>query len=334
LSDTAVRVLLSETGARRSGPALVAVHQGIELVTIAPDGSISLADGSVLPREATGIEVAWATSDLYDDNTVMRPFFGLVRRLDTLRWFQSSAAGFDTPVLTELIRRGILFTKSDVHSVPIAEFVLRAVLDHFQRPDRWTSAQAERSWTRHEFEEIFGTTWVVVGLGSIGIEVAQRARAFGVHVIGVRRRPAGTEPVDELVPPDDLIGVLARADVVVLCAPANASTQHLVDRPFLAAMKHGALLVNIGRGSVVDEAALLDALETGPIGAAVLDVFETEPLPLESPLWDHPRVVVTPHTSALAGARYKRQEELFSDNLGRFLRGEPMRGVVTAADLD
>jgi phosphoglycerate dehydrogenase-like enzyme len=293
-----------------------------------------LADGSVVTREDTGIDVAWATSDLYEDGGALRPFFGLVRRLDTLRWFQSAAAGFDAPVLVELIGRGILFTKSDVHSVPIAEFVLRAVLDHYQRPDRWASAQAERRWTRHEFDEVFGTTWVVVGLGSIGTEVALRAKALGVHTVGVRRHPTGDEPVDRLVQPDELTGVLSGADVVVLCAPANATTQHLVDGGFLAAMKQGALLVNIGRGSLVDEAALAEALDRGSIGGAILDVFETEPLPAESPLWAHPKVVVTPHNSAIARARFWREEALFSDNLGRFLRGEPLRGVVTKADLD
>jgi phosphoglycerate dehydrogenase-like enzyme len=333
LSAEPVRVLLTEPALRASGPAL-RVHDGIEIVTMLGDGSLALVDGTTLARDNTGIEVAWATSDLFDDGSVIRPFYGLVRRLDSLRWFQSSAAGFDTPVLMELIRRGILFTKSDVHSGPIAEYVLRAVLDHYQRPDLWASAQADRSWTRHEFEEIYGSTWIVVGLGSIGIEVARRAAAFGVRVVGVRRHPTGNEPVDELVAPEDLVGLLPAADVVVLCAPANASTVHLVDDGFLSAMKAGAVLVNIGRGALVDEAALVRALGKGSIGAAILDVFETEPLPADSPLWANPKVTISPHNSALAGARFKRQEDLFSENLARFLRGESLRGVVTEADLD
>jgi len=329
-----MRLLLTEPAVRASGEALLAAHTGIELVALRPDGAVVLSDGTELDREDTGVEVAWATSDLYEEGGQLRAFFGLVRRLGTLRWFQSQAAGFDAPIFAELIRKGVLFTKSDAHSVPIAEFVLRAVLDHHQRPERWAAAQAARRWERHEFDEVSGSTWMVVGLGSIGAEVARRCRALGARVIGVRRRRAGDEPVDELVTPDRLVGVLGEVDVVVLCAPANASTKHLVDAAFLAAMRSGSLLVNIGRGSVVDEAALLEALDRGPLGGAVLDVFETEPLPEDSPLWAHPKVVITPHNSALATARYRRQLELFSENLGRYRRGEPLRGVVTEADLD
>jgi len=327
--------LVTEPSARAFGPSIVSSHEGVELVAMQADGTLQLPDGSSVDREGSGIEVVWATSDLYDDDRdVLRPFFGLVRRLDTLRWFQSAAAGFDAPIFAELIRRGILFTKSDVHSVPIAEYVLRAVLDHCQGPERWAAAQAKRQWVRLEFDEVFGSTWVVVGMGSIGSAVAIRARAFGAYVVGVRRRPATDEPVDEMVTPEALPAVLSRADVVVLCAPANASTEHLVDAAFLGAMKERALLVNIGRGSVVDEEALVAALNGGQIAAAVLDVFQTEPLPPESPLWGHPRVSVTPHTSAISSARFARQAELFNDNLSRFLRGQPLKNQVSEADLD
>ena len=153
-------------------------------------------------------------------------------------------------------------------------------------------------------------------------------------MVGARRHLRGDEPVAEVVTPDRLAEVLPRAEVVVLCAPANASTRHLVDEAFLENMKPGALLVNIGRGSVVDEAALLRALDNGPLGAAILDVFETEPLPTASPLWAHPKVAVTPHNSAIASALSRRQEDLFVENLSRFVGGEPLRGVVTVDDLD
>ncbi|MGH8994582.1 MAG: D-2-hydroxyacid dehydrogenase [Acidimicrobiales bacterium] len=329
-----MRILLTESAARSYGERLAAVHHDAELVTIGPEGVLALADGTTLERDGTGAEVAWATSDLYDGgSSVIRPFFGLVRRLDGLRWFQSSAAGFEHPVFAELIRRGVLFTKSDVHAIPIAEYVLRAVLDHLQQPERWADAQRRRRWAPHEFAEVASSTWVVVGFGSIGARVADLARALGATVIGVRRHP---EPVDgvEMVTPDGLASVLRRADVVVLCAPANASTRHLVDPSFLAAMKPGSLLVNIGRGSIVDEAALVAALDSGPIGAAVLDVFETEPLPRSSPLWHHPQVTVSPHSSGSSIARADRQADLFSENLGRFVSGERLRNLVTESDLD
>ena len=329
-----MRILLSEPAANVSGERILAVDPSLELVVLRLDRSFTLGDGPVLDRGDTGVEVAWATADLDEASDVRRPFFGLLRRLTGLRWFQSQAAGVDVPVFAELIRRGVLFTKSDAHSVPIAEFVLRAVLDHFQRPELWRSAQAERRWERHEFEEAAGTTWVVVGLGSIGTEVARLTTALGASVVGVRRHPRGDEPVSEVVTPERLAEVLPRAEVVVLSAPANASSRHLVDDAFLRNLRPGALLVNVGRGSLVDESALLRALDDGTLGAAALDVFEDEPLPGDSPLWAHPKVAVTPHNSAIATARFRRQEDLFVDNLARFVKGEPLRGVVTEADLD
>ncbi len=329
-----MRVLLTVGAARAFGPRLLAEHPGIELLAMGPEGVLHLDDGTSVAREATGAEVAWATTDLYrEDRAVVRPFFGLVRRCETLAWFQSAAAGFDAPIFAELIKKGVLFTKSDVHTIPIAEYVLRAALDHCQRATAWSAAQAERRWETHEFSEVFGSTWVVVGLGPIGAAVATRARALGAHVIGVRRSVAAGGPVDELVTPAELPAVLPRADVVALCAPANRSTEHLVDEGFLAAMQPGALLVNIGRGSVVDEQALVAALDAGELGAAALDVFETEPLPKDSPLWAHPKVTVTPHDSANSARRVLRQFELFSENLARYARGEPLRNVVTEADL-
>jgi phosphoglycerate dehydrogenase-like enzyme len=212
---------------------------------------------------------------------------------------------------------------------PIAEYVLRAVLDHFQRAGEWRAAVARKAWETHEVREVAGTTWLVVGLGAIGSAVAERARAFGATVLGVRRTPRGDEPVDELVSLD----ALGRADVVVLAAPATAETVGMVDAGFLASMRPRSVLVNVARGSLVDEVALLAALDRGIPEAALLDVTATEPLPPESPLWTHPRVVLTPHSSALGDGRHARAADLFVENLHRFVDGRPLRGVVTAEEL-
>ncbi len=166
---------------------------------------------------------------------------------------------------------------------------MRAALDHFQAPERWAAAQAAGRWERHEFAEIAGSRWVVVGLGSIGREVARLA--LGVRGPSRGRAQASRPPRDPGVRGDARRRsptCLRDADVVALCAPSNASTRHLVDASFLGAMQQSALLINIGRGSVVDEEALLAALDAGSIAAAALDVFETEPLPADSPLWDAP----------------------------------------------
>jgi phosphoglycerate dehydrogenase-like enzyme len=150
----------------------------------------------------------------------------------------------------------------------------------------------------------------------------------------VRRSPDGTEPVAEVITSDAIASVLGRADVVVLSAPANASTQHLVDAAFLAALPARAFLVNVGRGVLVDEEALAAALEAGALSGAALDVFETEPLPADHQWWDDPRVVVTPHNSAGGLGRHARGADLFSTNLARYRRGEPLLRLVTEADLE
>ena len=329
-----MRLLLTEVAADAFGERIVAAHGQVELVVMAPEGTLHLTDGSVLDREHSGIEVAWATQDLYDEGSAIRPFFGLVRRLDTLRWFQSQAAGFDRPVFHELIRRDLFFTTSPANSVSIAEYVIRAVLDQLQQPARWIQAQTERSWVRRDFDEVAGTTWLIIGFGSIGIEVARRANAFGAHIVGVRRHPSGDEPADEMIKTEDLGQVVGRADVVVLCAPDNASTRHLIDARLLDAMKATAVIVSVGRGTIIDEDALSDALAQGSIAAAVLDVFETEPLPDDHRFWSDPKVTITPHNSAGGRGGSERAAEFFLDNLSRYLAAEPLQRLVTPADLD
>jgi phosphoglycerate dehydrogenase-like enzyme len=180
---------------------------------------------------------------------------------------------------------------------------------------------------------VWRTNWLIVGLGAIGGEIARRAKAFDAYVVGVRRRPTGGEAVDELIQPRDVIDALPRADVVVLAAPANDETTRLVNARFLAAMKPGSILVNVARGELVDEAALLAALDTGVPDVAVLDVFATEPLPAESPFWTHPRVVMTPHSSGGGTGRLERAVDVFADNLVRWQRGVDLRHEFTLADL-
>lgn len=301
----------------------------LEALVMERDGTLRRASGDPVAREAAAPEIAWGTSDLFQEGAPLRAFFGLIRRCPSLRWFQSPAAGFDHPVFTELASRGVRVTNAHVNGIPIAEFVMRAVLDHFQRAELWRQGQAEHRWSTHDFREVSGTTWLVVGLGSIGGGIARRARPFGVTVIGCRRHPSPDDPADEVVRPEALPMVVGQADVVVLCAPATAETTGLVDAPFLRAMKPGSVIVNVARGSLVDEAALLDALDRGVPEAAILDVFATEPLPIDHPFWTHPAVVATPHNAAGGTGRHRRQAELFSENLGRFLAGRDLLNDVT-----
>lgn len=327
-----MRVLLTSVAHGRWWPDVG--RPGLEPLLLGPGGDLSLPDGSPVERDTAGPEVAWGTSDLFAEGAPLRPFFGLLRRSDTLRWFQSPAAGYDGPVFAELARRGVRISNAHVNGIPIAEYVLRSVLDHFQGAGEWRAAAGAGEWRAHDFREVYGTTWLVVGLGSIGGAVAVRARAFGARVVGCRRRPGPDDPTDLTVTPDGLDAVVPEADVVVLAAPATAATAGLVDARFLAAMKPGSLLVNVARGSLVDEDALLEALGRGAPEAAVLDVFATEPLPPEHPFWDHPAVTVTPHNAAGGTGRHRRQAELFGQNLDRYLAGRPLLNDVTALVLE
>jgi phosphoglycerate dehydrogenase-like enzyme len=273
-------------------------------------------------------EVGWLSVDV-----LRKPdteFIDALLASDALRWAQSAGAGYDTWHFQELLRRGVRLSTAHVNNVPIAEFVMREVMDRFQRADRWRSGAAEHHWEHHEWREVAGSTWLVIGVGAIGSAVAARARGFDCTVIGVRRSPDGSEPVDEMLAPDEVTAALPRADVVVLTLPATDQTRHLVNDDFLAAMRPDAVLVNVARGSIVDEAALLRALDAGRPDFAVLDVVSEEPLPPEHPLWSHPRVVVTPHSSSGGHGRFARGADLFAENLRRYRAGEPLLHEVAA----
>lgn len=324
-----MQVLMLERSFERVGTRLRELAAGLEPLLMAKDGSLRLAGQPIDAREAQPV-MAWANSDLYGGGPV-REFMVLCLKSESLRFVQSSAAGFDHPVFGMLVDKGVMLANSDAAAIAIAEFVVSGVLDHFQPNPLRRRLQAERRWQRTPFREVFGTSWLVVGLGSIGRQVALRARAFGANVIGVRRSPRGDEPVDRMLAPDGVAAVLPEVDVVALCAPANADTRHLVDAAFLVRMRARSVLVNIGRGSLVDEAALLASLERGVPEVAILDVFETEPLPAESPLWSHPRVRVSAHDSAFGDGFLARNDALFLRNAARFAAGERPEHLVDAA---
>ena len=305
-----------------------------ELVRLTSDGRL-LVDGRERRRDDVAPEVAFATAHVFTDGSGPA-WLALLDGLESLRWLQSPAAGH-LEFYDALLARGVRITGAHVNAVPIAEYVMGAVLANAQRVDEWAEARTERAWRPHQFSEIAGTTWLIVGVGAIGSAVAARAGAFGAHVIGARRHPTGTEPVHEMVDPAELrdaLGqrVLGRVDVVVLAVPATPQTIGLVDDGFLAAMKPGSVLVNIARGALVDEAALLASLDRGHLGRAILDVFATEPLPVASPLWEHPGVVLTPHSSAGGTGRHARAAELFLDNFDRFRADRPLPHEFGSSD--
>ena len=315
-------VLLSETALRRLRHRLQPWAKRLDVLTMGPDGAVRLDGREIAPNDP-GPDCALLSNDLFHTGLVAT-FADVLVKSDSLRWVQSAGAGVDHPAFSALAGKGVRLTTSHGQATIMADYVLWGVLDHYQRGSLIATEQAAHRWTPRRARELGGTRWLIVGFGAIGEAVARRAKGFDAHVTGVRRRPAPSPFADQVTTPDRLRNHLGDSDVVVLCAPRTRETEGLVDADFFAAMKPGSLLVNVARGSLVDEEALLAALDTGIPAHALLDVFRVEPLPATSRFWDHPRVTVTAHTSALGSAGEARADDLFLDNLGRHLAGEPL----------
>ena len=256
-----------------------------------------------------------------------------------LRWVQIMAAGGASQVAAaglspaELGR--VMFTTSaGVHARNLAEFAVFGLLAGAKTLPRLLDQQRERVWSdRWAMSQVHEQTVLVVGLGAIGRETARLAAALGARVIGVNRSPVEVEGAVRVVGLDQLRDVAREADAIVVTLPGATGTDGLVDAEVLGALRRGATVVNVGRGTVIDEDALLEALRDGAVGFAALDVTAVEPLPAGSPLWSMPNVLISPHTAALSPAEDRRIAELAADNARRLLDGEPLRNLVRVADL-
>lgn len=247
-----------------------------------------------------------------------------------LRWIQSTAAGLDAMIDEQLIERGLTITNaSGVHAPQVAEAAWASTLALTRALPIYFRQQQEHVWKWSPHLDLDGATAGIIGLGGIGRRYAQAASAFGMRVLAVDAhdppKPDTVEAVWPLVRLDEL---LAAADVVLISCPATKETRHLIDAGRLACMKPTAFLVNIARGDIVDEAALIDALQAGKIAGAGIDVCATEPLPAGSTLWDVPNLIITPHAAGLSPNRDRRLIEFFCKNLRRFLNGDPLSNVV------
>ncbi len=244
-----------------------------------------------------------------------------------LRWVQCLGAGVEDIVAAAELPRSVAVTRIvDQFGVSIAEYVFAELLARVRDLERVRAQQAERLWRPFVAERLAGRTLGVAGLGSIGREVVRKGRAFDMRVLGLSRTAAPDGLVDRHFGPDAWTAFVRELDYLVLVLPLTPQTRGVVGAEVLAAMRPGSVLVNVGRGAVVDEAALVEALRAGRPGGAVLDVFETEPLPPESPLWSLPGVTVSPHISG--PSRTDEVAAFFLDNLARFERGEPLAGLV------
>jgi phosphoglycerate dehydrogenase-like enzyme len=259
----------------------------------------------------------------------------LVRVAPDLRWVQGSMAGAGE--VAEKAGLGetdvAVTTASGIYSGPLAEFALMAMLQHAKQLEQLRKDKARKVWRQGAVGGLERKTLCVVGMGSIGQAIATRARPFGMRVVGVKRTVRDGDEAwgfaDDLYPTAEMHAALREADFVAVTLPGTPETRHLLDAEAFAAMKKDAYFVNVGRGAVVDEAALVGALEDGHLSGAALDVFEVEPLPEESPLWELENVIVSAHTTDVVPDLINAaQTDLFCENLRRYLAGEELINVL------
>jgi phosphoglycerate dehydrogenase-like enzyme len=280
-----------------------------------------------------------AGRELADTDVAFTPYLKaeMIPNAPRLRWVHSSAAAVEGLLpLSALEQHGVIVTNSrGVQAIAMAEHVMGGLLVLSHKFDRTLAAQREKRWIQNELSDdwpwlLNGRSMTIVGLGTIGLEVAKRAHAFGMRVTGVRRRIGEERPevVDRIVTPDHLSDALVGCDVLVLSAPGVSATTRMIGARELALLNRGAILINVARAQIVDDAAMRDALASGQLGGAVLDVFEREPLEPDSPLWTMDNVVITPHSSGFRASHWTDVIDLFSDNLRRFKQGATLRNVV------
>ena len=257
-----------------------------------------------------------------------------------LKWIHSTAAGVAQLMYSELRDSGILVTNpSGIFSVPMAEHTMGLLValarnfpDSVRQQDRAHWSQQDLWDKPQHLTELNGQVLLIVGYGSIGREVAKRAKGFDLRVWGVTRSGEGDGAhVERMFSVAQLKEVLPEVDYVLICAPETAETKHLIGAAEIAKMKRGARLINVGRGSLLDEAAMIRALDSGTLGGAALDVAQTEPLPPDSPLWHAPNLLITPHTSAVSDRLWIRQTDLLLELLARWFDGRELFNRVNFA---
>lgn len=307
---------------------------------------------AIKPHGSSDVDVVWVDSDGNCEGDVSdaevyfinfhftrKGYDRVLEAAPSLRWQHAPSAGVEHLLTPRFLQREIVLTNSaGVFAIPIAEFVLAFMLSHAKQLLALKVQQAEHAWNRDlaqqevtdavAIQELFEKTVLIVGAGGIGQAIATRARAFGMRVWGSRRRPAPLPGFEKVVGADEWRSLLPDADYVVIATPATPETQGMIDENVLRSMHPTAYLINIARGSVIDETALLTALTEGWIAGAGLDTFQTEPLPADSPFWSLPNVFVTPHSSGASPRNIDRIVALFFENLQRYREGLPLQNVV------
>jgi phosphoglycerate dehydrogenase-like enzyme len=311
-------LLVTDTFLERHGAELDAVAPGTPRAVVGPRG---------LEQGHEQVGMAFFSGDCFETGRA-REFMIAALKSSRLAWLHSASAGVDHEVFHRFLERGVrLTTSSGAHAVPIAHTVLLYMLALSRDLPGWLTAQREHRWEPRAIHDLQGDRVAVVGLGPIGLEIARLACALRMDVVGLRRQPQGDEPCPTLAL-DRLHEVLPGLDWLVLALPLTAETRHILDAEALALLRPEASVINIGRGALIDETALVAALRDGRLAGAGLDVFEVEPLPEESPLWELPNVILTPHSSGTNPGNDERAAAIFFENLRRFRADEPLRNEV------
>ena len=301
---------------------------GHRVQAIAPhvDAVVLVADEPVAAADVERITMAFFSGDAWPERAA--PFMRVSLDASNLRWLHTMSAGVDSPVFGMFLDRGVrVTTSSGASAEPIAGTVMMYLLALSRNLPELLRAQAERQWQPNPYRELAGRSIAVIGYGPIGEHVVRLATAFAMEPVIVRRVARGDEPAPVRLLAD-VADVVADADVVVVALPLADGTRGLISRELIGRMRTGALFVNVGRGELVDQVALTEALRSGRLGGAGLDVFTPEPLPADDPLWELPNVIMTPHNSGSTDGHLQRTAEIFLDNLGRIVRDEQLHNEV------
>ncbi|HSI53099.1 MAG TPA: D-2-hydroxyacid dehydrogenase [Ramlibacter sp.] len=321
--DGSLRILLSQAAATKLSGEIAQVLGERPHTLVSPgDTDAALADIAFVTRDVTGL------STKHDVKPATQQFYDTLGAASRLQWIHIHSAGADRPIYVELRGRGVRVTTSSGANAPVV--AQTAVLGLLSLARHWPllhAAQRERQWASLMASglprDLGGQTAVVVGWGPVGQEIGRLLQAIGLKLVVARH---SGQPVADDVPTvaySRLREVLARADWLLLACPLSDATRELVGRDEFALLPSHAGLVNVARGDIVNEPAMIDALRDGRIAGAYLDVFAHEPLPLDSPLWSLPNVIVTPHSAGMSDANERHVARMFLTNLGRWVQGEP-----------
>ncbi len=316
------RILIEEQAYSRLEHQLRAIRADLEFILMKGGGLLYLNE-QLITTAAAKPDVAWLNVGLVRAN-LGQHYVQAVLTAGTVKWVQTYNAGLDQPFYQAMLDQGIRISASSAQAIAIAEYVIANILACYQGVFTRRRYQQAHQWQKTVFKELWHTRWLLVGFGNIGQAVAQRLRAFECEVIAVRRSDQAHALADQVITLGQMAEYLPQVDGVVIACPLTDETAGLVNETFFQQLKPGAALVNIARGKIVDEAALIDALRRGIVEQAILDVFDPEPLPSDSPLWEMDNVLISPHSSNAGENTPLRGDLLFLENLRHYLANEPL----------